>query len=194
MAPKGSQITKVGPNGPKMQQTTLKPPQKAHNPTQCLLQAFPRNEYPSGTLRGPSKATQYPSGHSFTLRVALKGLGRAKKGQRFKWAQNGPNGLQLTKIAFNWLKIGQNGQAPSKSTPPAFPRHEYPSGSLRGPSKATQYPSGHSFTLWVALKGLGRAKKGPMGLFGPSKATIVLNSRPKGVKIGQNGSKCCPNC
>ena len=108
-------------SGPTMQQTTLKPPQKAlhppYNPTQCIFQAFPRHEYPSGTLRGPSKATQCPSG------PLLHAVGGPKK-------------------------------------------------ALAVPKKA----------LWA--------------FFGPSKATIVLNSRPKRVKIGQNenGSKCCPNC
>ena len=47
---------------------------------------------------------------------------------------------------------------------------------------------GHSFTLRVALKSLGRAKTGSIwAFFGPSNATIVLNFRPKGVKIGKMG-------
>ena len=105
MAPKGSKITpkgsKVGPNGPKMQQTMLKPPRKAlhppYNPTQCLFQAFPGHNYPSGTLRGPSKATQDPSGPLLHLWGALKCLGRAKKGpQGLFWPFQGNNCLKFS--------------------------------------------------------------------------------------------------
>ena len=89
-APKWAQM------GPKCSKLRL-PPQKAlhplYNPTPCLFQAFPRHEYPSGTLRGPSKATQYPSGPLLHA-LALKGLGRTKKGPKgLFWPCQGNNCL-----------------------------------------------------------------------------------------------------
>ena len=72
--------------GPKCSKLCQSLPQKALHPpdnlTQCLFQAFPGHKYPSGTLQGPSKATQYPSGPLLHALGSLKGLGRAKKGSQ----------------------------------------------------------------------------------------------------------------
>ena len=86
MAPKGSKITpkgfKVGPNGPKMQQTALKPPSKALQPPYNPSVYFRRSRA-MNTLREPfgdlPTLRSTLRGHSFTLWVALNGLGRAKK-------------------------------------------------------------------------------------------------------------------
>ena len=69
-----------------MQQTTLKPPQKAlhplYNPTQCLSQAFPRHEYPSGTLRGTFQSHAVPFGATPSRGWPEKALERPKKALR----------------------------------------------------------------------------------------------------------------
>ena len=86
MVPKGSKITptgsKVGPNGPKMQQTTLKLLKnrsirliRRSRAMNTLREHFGDLPKPRSTLRG----------HSFTLWVALKGLGRAKKGPKARF-------------------------------------------------------------------------------------------------------------
>ena len=76
--------SKVGPNGPKMQKPTLKPPQKAlhppYNSIRCLLQAFPRHEYPWAPFGDLPKPRSALRGHSFTLGVALKALEKPKQG------------------------------------------------------------------------------------------------------------------
>ena len=82
-------------SGPKWAQNApQKPLPPPYNPIQCLFQAFPRHEYPSGTLRGPSKATQYPSGPLLHAAGGPKSLGRAKKGpQGLFWPFQGNNYL-----------------------------------------------------------------------------------------------------
>ena len=69
-----------------------------------------------------------------------------------------------------------------------------PSAAPQHPSGTTSFPKSHSFTLWEAPKGHWKGqKKALQAFFGPSKAPIVSYSRPRKVKIGQNGSKRCPN-
>ena len=115
----------------------------------------------------------------------------------FKWPQN------YSKITPKGSKLGPNGpKMPLKNHSlrliiphSAYFRRSRAMNTLREPFGDLPKPRstlrGHSFTLWVALKGLGRAKKGPMGLFLPFKGNNCLKFSPK---KGHNMSKCCPNC
>ena len=141
--------------------------------------------------RGP----EYPQIDSKWLQKGSKWPQKASKGSKIT-----PNGFKRAQNAANYAKAPPPQKAlhppytPTQCLFQAFPRHKYPSGTLRGPSKATQYPSGPLLHAAGGPKGPGRAKKRPWAFFCPSNATIVLNSRPKWVKIGQTGSKCCSNC
>ena len=163
MAPKGLQWLQSGPKWAKMQQTMLKPPppQKAlppYNPTQCPFQAFPGHKYPSGALRGPSKATQYPSGPLLHLWGGLKGLGRAKKGpqglfrpfqgnnclkfspkkgqNRPKWVKMLSKLLKTQSKGAKRIKRGQNGLKGVKIAAKWVPRLKSASNGLKMGSRA----------------------------------------------------------
>ena len=127
--------------------------------------------------------------------MAQKGSERAPK--RSKMAPKDFSGLKWPQTAPNYTKTAQKAiLSPYNPTPwlcQTFPHMDTllePFGDLLQHLSTLREP----FLFQKVTKRPWKGKKKVLqAFFGPSKAPIVSYSRPKKVKIGQNGSKRCPN-